>query len=185
MDDMATVVHDFDWPDRFVVGTVGRPGQRTFYLQVRDGDRVVSVGLEKEQSAVLADRMDELLDELMSIEGNPASIPARAPEGLDDDEPLDSPVVEQFRVGMMTLGWDPSTAQVVIEAHPLVEGDPDEEPEPEESPEVLQVRIPVGAARSFAKRAREVVLAGRPYCPLCLNPMDPEGHICPATDDFL
>ncbi|RLV57048.1 DUF3090 domain-containing protein [Aeromicrobium phragmitis] len=182
---MATVVHDFDWPDRFVVGTVGSPGQRTFYLQVRDGDRVVSVGMEKEQSAVLADRMDELLDELMSIEGNPASIPARAPEGLDDDDPLDAPVVEQFRVGMMTLGWDPSTAQVVIEAHPLVEGDLEETPDPQESPEVLQVRIPVGAARSFAKRAREVVLAGRPYCPLCLNPMDPEGHICPATDDFL
>lgn len=185
---MATVVHDFDWPDRLVVGTVGPPGQRTFYLQARDGERLMSVALEKEQSAVLADRLDELLDELMSMDGNPASIPATAPDGLDDHGPLDHPVEEQFRVGLMTLGWDPSTAQVVIEAHPLVEfeGGPAAmpAPDPTESPEMLQIRIPVGAARSFSKRTREVVLSGRPFCPLCLAPMDPEGHICGQVGEF-
>lgn len=182
MGDMATVVHDFDWPDRFVIGTVGRPGQRTFYLQARDGERVVSVALEKEQSEVLADRMDELLDELMSIEGNPASIPAHAPAGLDDSDPLDAPVIEQFRVGVMTLSWNPGTAQVVVEAHPLVDGDL---VDLADSPQVLQVRIPVGAARSFSKRTREVVLAGRPFCPICLGPLDPQGHVCPDPDDLL
>ena len=61
---MATIVHGFDWPDRFVVGTVGSPGARTFYLQARAGRELVSVAVEKEQSAVLADRLDEVLDEL-------------------------------------------------------------------------------------------------------------------------
>ena len=121
---MPTLVHDFDWPDRLVVGTVGRPGERTFYLQARTGDRVVSAAMEKEQSAVLAEKIDEVLDELMVQDGNRFSVPAEAPEGLDDTDPLDQPVLEQFRVGVITLGFDPSTAQVVIEAYPWVEGSP-------------------------------------------------------------
>jgi len=181
---MPTRVHDFDWPDRLVVGTVGRPGDRTFYLQARTGDRVVSAAMEKEQSAVLAEKIDEVLDELMSQDGNPFSVPAQAPTALDDTDPLDDPVLEQFRIGMITLGFDPSTAQVVIEAFPLVEDSPEQliDPEADEPAEVLQVRIPVGAARSFSKRTRQVVLAGRPICPLCLQPMDPDGHVCPDPD---
>lgn len=182
---MATTVHDFDWPDRLVIGTIGRPGQRTFYLQVRDGKHGVTVSLEKEQSAALADRMDELLDELMTADGNPASIPAQAPEGLEDTEPLDTPIVERFRVGLITLGWDPSTAQVVVEALPLIDDDAAEVmPDDVEPEEMLRVRIPVGAARAFSRRTREIVLAGRPFCPLCLNPMDPEGHVCPEPSDL-
>lgn len=181
---MPTLVHDFDWPDRLVVGTVGRPGERTFYLQARTGDRVVSAAMEKEQSAVLAEKIDEVLDELMVQDGNRFSVPAEAPEGLDDTDPLDQPVLEQFRVGVITLGFDPSTAQVVIEAYPWVEGSPESiiDPDADEPTEVLQIKIPVGAARSFSKRTRQVVLAGRPICPFCLEPMDPDGHDCPGTE---
>ena len=179
--------YEFDWPDRLVIGTVGRPGERTFYLQARTGERLVSAGLEKEQSAALAEKLDEVLDELMIQEGNPFSVPAEAPEGLDDREPLDTPVVEQFRVGMLSLGFDPSTAQVVIEAFPLVEDSPASlvDADPEEPTEVLHVRIPVGAARSFCKRTREVVGAGRPMCPLCLTPIDPEGHVCQPPEELM
>lgn len=178
---MTAVVHDFDWPDRFVVGTLGRPGERTFYLQARAGERIVSVALEKEQSAALAEGMDEMLNTLMASDGNLANIPAKAPEELDDAGPLETPVVERFRVGMLTLGWDPRTAQVVVEAFPLPEEDV-EDFDPAEAAEVLRVQIPVGAARSFSKRTREVVFAGRPFCPRCLGPVDPAGHICPADD---
>lgn len=177
--------HEFDWPDRLVIGTVGRPGERTFYLQARAGERLVTAGLEKEQSAALAEKLDEVLDELMVQEGNPFSVPAQAPAALDDRAPLDSPVVEEFRVGMLSLGFDPTTAQVVIEAFPLVEDSPAsllETDEPTDPEEVLHVRIPVGAARSFCKRTREVVGAGRPVCPLCFGPIDPDGHVCLPTD---
>jgi uncharacterized repeat protein (TIGR03847 family) len=187
---MATIVHGFDWPDRLVIGTVGQPGERTFFIQARAGKQLVSVAIEKEQSAALAERIEEILDELMTEEGNPFSVPALTPEGLVDNDPLEQPVEEEFRAGAMGLGWDPSTAQIVIEAFPLIEVDPEEfdgldEIEIEVEPaEVLVVRIPVGTARAFAKRTREVVGAGRPICPLCSVPMDSEDHVCELPDGF-
>jgi uncharacterized repeat protein (TIGR03847 family) len=186
---MPTIVHGFDWPDRVVVGTVGRPGSRAFYLQARTGSQIVSVALEKEQSALLAEKIDEILDELTRHEGNPFSIPATTPIELVDNDPLE-PVDEQFRTGAMSLGWDPTTAQLVIEAYPLVdEDDPLDALDPldevvMEPAEMLLVRIPVGTARAFAKRTREIVGAGRPLCPLCGTPMDADGHVCPQLGTF-
>jgi uncharacterized repeat protein (TIGR03847 family) len=185
MEHMATIVHAFDWPDRFVTGTVGQPGSRAFYLQARAGSQLVSIGLEKEQTAALADRIEEVLDELMAEDGNPFSVPALTPEGLVDNDPLEQPVEEEFRTGVMSLGWDPRTAQIVIEAYPVPDLDP-EETEPVEivPEEVLRVRIPVGTARAFAKRTREVVGAGRPLCPLCSLPMDTDEHVCELPEGF-
>ncbi len=185
---MAPIVHGFDWPDRLVIGTVGQPGERTFYIQARAGKQLVSVSMEKQQSAALAERIEEVLDELMAEDGNPFSVPALTPEGLVDNDPLEQPIEEQFRAGAMGLGWDPTTAQLVIEAFPIIEVDAEElevldmeEVEPEE---VLVIRIPVGTARAFAKRTREVVGAGRPLCPLCSLPMDSDDHICELPEGF-
>ncbi|UKA51655.1 DUF3090 domain-containing protein [Arthrobacter sp. FW305-123] len=182
---MPTRVHEFAWPDRVVVGTIGVPGSRTFYLQVRAGKQIVSIALEKQQSAVLADKIDEILDQLITVDGNPFSVPTGTPIELVDNDPLE-PVEEQFRTGAMSLGWDPTTAQVVIEAYPISEIDPeDEESFDEDNPnvaEMLLVRIPVGTARAFAKRTREIVGAGRPICPLCGYPMDADGHTCTITE---
>jgi uncharacterized repeat protein (TIGR03847 family) len=173
---MPALVHQFDWPDRVVVGTVGSPGSRTFYLQARDGARSASVALEKEQSAVLADKIDEILDALMAGEGNRFSVPAATPAELVDDAPLDQPVEEEFRAGLLRLAWDPSTAQVVVEAFPLDDTD-DEDAEPSQ---VLVVRMPVGTARAFVDRTRQVVRSGRPLCPRCGLPVDEDGHVCGA-----
>ena len=190
---MPPVVHHFDQPDRFVAGTVGQPGSRTFFLQARADRRLVSIALEKQQVAALAERVDELLDELM---GSASSvIPAVAPVGLADNEPLDQPIEEEFRAGTMTLSWDPADERVVIEVFPLVEIEvPDpalddlaedaalfEEPDPEE---MLVVRLAAGPARAFVQRALQVVEAGRPTCPFCGNPVDPEGHLCPRANGF-
>ena len=188
---MPPIVHGFDWPDRLVVGTVGQPGERTFYLQAQTGSRLVSVALEKEQAAALSERVEEVLDALMGEDGNPFSVPALTPEGLVDNDPLAQPVEEQFRAGALSLGWDPTTAQLVIDAFPIPVIDPDEleglEPDDEieiEPDEVLRIRIPVGSARAFAKRTREVVGAGRPICPLCRQPMDGDDHVCELPDGF-
>ncbi|WP_347111015.1 DUF3090 domain-containing protein [Paenarthrobacter sp. S56] len=179
---MPTRVHEFAWPDRVVIGTVGAPGERTFYLQVRAGSQIVSVALEKQQSAQLAEKIDEILDQLITVKGNPFSVPTSSPVELDDNEPLEAPV-EQFRAGAMSLGWDPTTAQVVIEAYPIGDPDADEDEEPfdingDDETEMLLVRMPVGTARAFTKRTREIVAAGRPTCALCGYPMDPDGHTC-------
>jgi len=178
---MSTRVHEFDWPDRVVVGTIGLPGARTFYLQVRAGTQVVSIALEKQQSALLAEKIDEILDQLMTVEGNPFSVPAGTPLELVDNDQLEA-VQEQFRTGAMSLGWDPATAQVIIEARPIADAEADDD-EPltgdgNGEHEMLLVRMPVGTARAFAKRTREIVGAGRPTCPLCGYPIDPDGHTC-------
>lgn len=178
MTDMPARVHEFDWPDRVVVGTVGLPGARTFYLQVREGAQIVSVALEKQQSALLAEKIDEILDQLITVEGNRFSVPTSTPVELVDNDPLET-VQEQFRAGALGIGWDPTTAQVFIEAHPLLgdDDDPLEEGAAAEL-EMLLVRMPVGTARAFTQRTREIVDAGRPLCTLCGYPMDPDGHIC-------
>jgi uncharacterized repeat protein (TIGR03847 family) len=161
------LVHRYDLPDRFVSGTVGPPGERTFFLQVRDGARVTSVALEKEQVAVLADRLDDLLDQV----GDDAAATAAA-----DSAPLDQPIEQEFRVGTMTLAWDEDAQAVVIEAFAATENDDDE------AGEVLVVALPAAMARRFSERAKLVVASGRPNCQFCGLPIDPEGHICPRSN---
>jgi len=187
---MPTLVHEFDWPDRVVVGTVGRPAERTFYLQARTGKRMTSVALEKQQSAVLAASVAQLLDTLAAQEEG-LSIPAEAPAELVGDGPLDQPVEEDFRIGEIHLSWDPRTLQVLIEAFPVDEdpSDPDDPVHPsdpdgaDEPSEMLRVRMPVGTARAFVERTLAVVEAGRPLCPRCGEPIDPDGHDCLLPDD--
>jgi uncharacterized repeat protein (TIGR03847 family) len=187
---VARQVNEFDPPERFVAGTVGQPGERTFYLQAREGPRLVSVALEKAQVAVLADRMGQLLDE---VSRRGVAVPPLPPTELEDVRPLDGPVEEEFRVGAMALAWDPDAGQVVVEAQAAV---PDDESEPgtglladdevdgsdEGGPPLLRVRISPAYARAFIARAERVVAAGRPPCPLCGLPLDPEGHICPRMN---
>lgn len=192
-----TVVHLFDPPARFVAGTVGLPGQRTFFLQARSGARLTSVALEKQQVAILAERVDELLNEVSQAGASSTLIPALAPRALIDNEPLDSPIEEEFRAGPITLSWDERDGRVVIEvfpfqpptadngptpideaglaALPIVESDPDE---------LLIVRLPPLQARAFATRAGMLVGQGRASCPFCGGPIDVSGHLCPRANGF-
>src|SRR3954466_5028928 len=101
----------YDMPDRFVAGTVGQPGDRAFFLQARSGRRVTSVGLEKFQVTLLAERLEELLDEVLRRTGGESAVPAVAPSEFQDDGPLDQPVEEEFKVGTMALAWDPDDEQ--------------------------------------------------------------------------
>jgi len=179
MTDVPAHVHEFDWPDRVVIGTVGPPGARTFYLQTRAGAQIVSIALEKQQSALLALKIDEILDQLSTVEGNRYSVPTSTPVELVDNDPLET-VQEQFRAGTIGIGWDPTTAQVIVEAHPLLDDADDDALDggAEEASEMLRVKMPVGTARAFTQRTREIVDAGRPLCTLCGEPMDPDGHTC-------
>lgn len=184
---MARQLLLFDQPERFVAGTVGQPGERQFFLQVRDGQRVVSVALEKSQVRILAERVDGLLDEVVRRSGGEAPVPATAPLGSDDLDPLDAPVTEEFRVGAMALGWNGESELVIIEAHEVVEDEddvPDLEEDPEDGPPCLRVRLTGAQARAFAKRAMSVVSAGRPPCPFCNLPLEPSGHICPRANGY-
>jgi len=176
-------VYTYNSPERFVAGTVGQPGQRTFYLQASAGGRVTSVVVEKFQVSLLAERIDELLDEVHGT-GGETSVPAAAPSALTDDGPLDLPLTEDFRVGAIALGWDGEEERVVIEAQEETETpiEPLTDDVPENGPAVLRVRLSPAAARAFSKRAFQIVGQGRPPCPLCGLPLDAEGHICPRQN---
>ncbi|WP_041775736.1 DUF3090 family protein [Blastococcus saxobsidens] len=181
---MPRQLHLFDRPTRFVTGTVGQPGDRTFYLQATDDSgRTVSVALEKTQVQVLADRMDDLLDEISNRAD--AAIPAEA--DVDDLEPLSAPVDEEFRVAAMGLAWDGTEEAVVVEAVAAGEEPIEEDAilsDSDEGPDALRVTITPMAARAFVARARRVVAAGRPACPLCSLPLDPVGHVCPRQNGY-
>src|SRR5579864_2556080 len=183
-EDRTMPVYFYDPPDRFVAGAVGQPGERVFYLQATARGRVTSVVLEKYQVSLLAERLDELLDEVLRRTGGSPVVPAAAPAGLQDDGPLDLPLLEDFRVGAIALAWDGDGGMVVIEAQE--ESDEPVEPlaedVPADGPGVLRVRITPGAARAFAQRAAKIVAAGRPPCPLCGLPLDTDGHICPRQN---
>jgi uncharacterized repeat protein (TIGR03847 family) len=211
---MPRRLFQFDPPDRFVAGTIGQPGNRTFFLQARRAGQIVSVVLEKVQVAVLAERLGVLLDELeeRGIAGPVTAVMA-------DSSPLDEPINETFRATTLTLGWDGDAEQILVEARAELDDDEDEEDDAEESeeedqevidlstvegiagspagellaafegideeddgPDTLRVRLTIEVARSFVNRALEVVAAGRLPCPLCGQPLDPGGHICPRRN---
>jgi len=190
---MAILVHRYDAPDRFVAGTVGQPGERTFFLQAREGNRLTSVVCEKQQLSVLAEHLDRVLDEVQRRSAGQVDVPP-ASSTARDTEPLDAPINEEFRVGTMTIAWDPSIDRIVIELFSNVDVD-DEEPagatsgsateEPDEidADEVFVVKITASYARDFVARAQALV-AGRPSCPFCLQPLDPQGHICPRANGY-
>lgn len=181
----------FDPPERFVTGTVGPPGQRQFFLQATGAGRTTTVALEKSQVQVLADRVNDLLD---SFAAGAATEQAAARH--TDNAPLDTPIEEEFTVGTMGLSWDPNRERLVIECHAAGDSfdDPDaleqlqdaEEPDPATDPDqlVLRVVLDPAVARAFARRSSTIVAAGRPPCPFCSMPLDPEGHVCARANGF-
>jgi uncharacterized repeat protein (TIGR03847 family) len=196
---MTHQVYEFEPPERFVAGTVGAPGERAFYLQARGGGRLVSVALEKVQVSLLAEKLDELLIEANRRFG--LVLPDLAVT-TTDNEPLESPIEEEFRVGTLGLAYDVESSTVVIEAIAVGEAEEDAETalddDTDDNEDIddedyeavtadldrLRVRLTPEETRAFIERAKRVVSAGRPPCPLCGQPLDPAGHRCPRHNGY-
>jgi uncharacterized repeat protein (TIGR03847 family) len=184
--------YDFESPDFFTTGTVGTPGRRTFYLQAREGGRVVTLKLEKEQIGALAEYLAKLL----------ADLPAPGP--LPQDMALLEPVAEAWVVGSLGVAYDETADRILIVAEELTEEAEEEEDEeeegeeraepepsegaapaePEESPDTAKARFRLTRpqAAAFVERGRALVQSGRPICRTCGLPIDPDGHPCPGTN---
>jgi uncharacterized repeat protein (TIGR03847 family) len=198
---VARRIFVFDDPDRFVAGAIGPPGQRAFFLQAVEGRRVTSVSLEKVQVALLADRVAAIVAELQH-RGVPgvADLTTEAIVG-DDERPLDEPLSDAFRAGTLTISWDGEESEVTIEARSqehvdedededlaaeVSEGDDDDVPDDSiDGPDVLRVRLSAAMALGFARRAARIVASGRPACPFCGQPLNPEGHVCVRGNGYL
>ena len=180
---MSRLVITYDPVERFVAGTVGEPGDRSFFLQARHGKRLTSVLLEKAQVIAIVERLGLLLRELKRIDPNfmITSIPV-------DDEPLEQPIVEDFRVGLISLSWLSDREVVSIELQATSDQDENGEnlfiQDPENGPDVLQVILTAVQTEAFIKRATSVVNAGRPPCPFCGLLLDPRGHVCPRANGY-
>ena len=165
--------HEFSRPERFIAGTVGEPGERAFYLQVRSSYRLFSVAVEKAQVQAIIARLDVMVAEIRK--SNPLINIEKFPT---DDAPLESPVEAEFQVGAMSLAWDEDSALISIELYEL------EEDEEDSSGEVADIKISLGMAISFTVRSKAVVNAGRLPCPFCGIPIDPRGHLCPRANGY-
>ena len=175
----------FDPADRFVVGTVGQPGERTFFIQAEQGARLISVSLEKAQVQALAERLIYMVREIK--QSNPL---APIDKVARDEAPLSTPIEEEFRVGVIGLAYDDARNVIQIDLQAVTDSDSDEEIEfidvddLSADQDILRVIITPGRAESFAKRANVVVGAGRLPCPFCGGPIDPRGHLCPRANGY-
>ena len=173
----------FDPVERFVAGTVGIPGERTFFLQARTGSRLVSVSLEKAQVAAIADRVLQILREIRLSE--PLAVFERV---AYDDQPLESPIDEEFRVGVIGLAYVSDRRLIEIDLQAIVDSDDADEElleiDTSSDQDILRILMTLGYAESFAKRANTVVAAGRAPCPFCGGPIDPNGHLCPRANGY-
>jgi len=165
--------HEYSRPERFIAGTVGEPGERAFFLQVRSSYRLFSVAVEKAQVQAIIARLDVM------VAGIRKSNPLINIEKFStDDAPLESPVEAEFQVGAMSLAWDEDSALICIELYELEEDDEDS------TGEVVEINISLGMAIAFTARSKAVVNAGRLPCPFCGIPIDPRGHLCPRANGY-
>jgi len=180
---MARIINTFDPVERFVVGTVGEPGERSFFLQARTGNRLVSVLLEKTQVIAIADRLEILLRELRRIE--PTLVIERLPR---DEHPLETPIVEEFRVGIVSLSWLSDREMISVELQAVNENAPESQEiykdDDSNAPDLLRVILTPSQTSAFVRRAEAVVNAGRLPCPFCGLALDPRGHVCPRANGY-
>jgi uncharacterized repeat protein (TIGR03847 family) len=177
---------ELDPVDALATGAIGEPGQRAFYIQARKESAQLTVLVEKEQVAHLAAEAVAFLDRLAPEYPEDASETQRVDP---QSTALTAPTDPLFRARLIGLGFDPERKMVVIELHERTTDDEDEDEDEDEEPAdpaeealtgfVVKLVATRPQVRAMAARGVEAVAAGRPACPLCEQPMDPDGHICP------
>ena len=162
--------------DRITADAIGEPGMRTFYLQARAGEQLLTVIVEKEQVELLARSVLELLAD------NPLET---AIVDVDDDvQTLEDPVDPRFRAGRLSIGYDDDQDRFLLEIEEFVPEVEDDDPRSllVEEPDSVSLWASREQMLALARHGETVAARGRPRCQFCGNPMDPEGHVCPATN---
>jgi uncharacterized repeat protein (TIGR03847 family) len=169
---------ELDPVTRLTTDAVGVPGQRTFFIQAASGPDQVTLLVEKEQVRVLAERVIAWLPELAA---DRPEDPDEVREAETGELGLSEPIQPDFRVGQLALTYDPERDRVVVLATELMPEDEVEEDLAQE-PQEVQLWVTRPQLRVMARHGAQVVEQGRPPCPLCGNPLDPSGHVCPAQN---
>jgi len=171
----------FDQPERFIVGTIGAPGEREFYFQIRQKNILISLATEKSQAAALAERITTIIREIKKS----APLSAVNP-GSPDDQPLELPLDSEFAVGAIGIVFDPSRLEIEISfrAEGVEVAEDADKFDDEDSGQIVEVHLDLSMALAFAQRTMALVAAGRPLCPFCVSPIDPKGHLCPRANGY-
>lgn len=169
-------------PRVFTADYIGSPGERTFYLQGLGGGGNMSFLVEKQQVGALAERLRELLLMIDQEDTIRSTAPARDPALA-----IDQPLHPEWRVGTMGLAYQEDEDQVIVLLQPVSEddGDGDEETvagDDDDDDSGVRFLLRRDQVRAFVLHAMAVVAEGRPLCQLCGLPMDPDGHVCPASN---
>jgi uncharacterized repeat protein (TIGR03847 family) len=178
------MLRTFDNVSRFTAGTLGEPGSRSFWIQLRSGNVLVSVAAEKSQVSLLGERFQEMLREIRLAHPD-----IERPALIEDREGLETPVIGEFRIGAIAIFFDEFTEKVQVDLRE-VNIDVDEEELFEiDSPsldniQVVRAFLSLAQVKSFVVRAEALVKAGRPPCPFCAFPIDPLGHICARANGY-
>ena len=162
----------FDSVDRFVAGTVGEPGERAFFIQVRSERNLVTLALEKAQVAALAERLSIVISDLQR-----SDLSLKMRTLAQDDAALDTPIESEFEVGSISMSWDESTSQMSIELFEITAVDG-------QAGNSLKVLLDISQCGAFVKRSKALVSAGRLPCPFCGFPIDPQAHLCPRANGY-
>lgn len=185
---MSRFLLHHDPVERFTTGTVGQPGERTFFLQIISKNGFTSVVLEKNQIQALAERLKTLVREVRAT--GSASIDELTVEHLRDMTPLEYPITEDFRVGIIGISWDEEIQRIGIQVQAM--GDEEivdlledvEALEIEDAPDLITASLRIHQVRTFIERADRVVNAGRSVCPFCGLPVNIDGHLCPRANGY-
>ena len=173
---------DLEAPDHFTAGAVGAPGQRVFYLQAREQKVLVTLKAEKEQVNALGDYLAGLLERL-----------TETGQTAPTDLALLEPIEPAWAVGSLGVGYDQDRGRIVVVANERIEADEEDDDEEEEDGEAApssqaeeaataRFHVTRAQAAAFVERARALMKAGRPICPMCSQPKDPGGHACPRSN---
>ena len=165
---------------RFTVGTIGLPGERTFFIQIRKGTEVLSASIEKSQVAAMSERIHYMLKEIRLA--HPLT---ERPVLIRDSLPLDTPVMDEFRIGSIAIFYDEDSELIQIDLRELnFNSEEVHDEETSDDVEILRIFITATQALIFSDRADLVIAAGRQPCPFCGLPIDPQGHLCARANGY-
>ena len=162
--------------ESFIVGTIGQPGEREFYLQAKFHGGIHSFAIDKGQVSALADRMAMLIGELKAADYRFENvIPGN----------FEVPLIPEFQIGVIGIIWLGTTEQVSLDLQEIIEGDNDLIPiEEDDGPAIFRLLMSPDIANAFINQARKVVSAGRAPCPFCALPINQNGHLCPRANGY-
>ncbi len=185
---MSRIVYRHSKPLRFIVGTVGEPGDRAFFLQIISESSSNCIAIEKSQVQALVERLQLMIRELRR--NKLANLDILNQPGIRDDGQLEYPITEDFKAGVIAISYEQGNQNIDLQIQAMSEEDFSElveegdEDSDEETPDLLKISLSIPQVRGFCERATSVVSAGRIPCPFCGIPLDPDGHLCPRANGY-